>query len=78
MFYLITCIISIQPFWGHIHLAELVTDSGANMHEAFRNNPKPVTQDAEPVILTSDDSVDYAFCIVIVYDFSHMSAQFLF
>jgi len=47
LFGLITRIISIQPFWGHIQHAKLVTDNAANMQKAFRNDPKPVTQDVD-------------------------------
>jgi len=47
LFCLITCIISIQPYGSHIYHAKLVTDNGTNMQKAFRNDPKPVTQDVD-------------------------------
>jgi len=33
LFSLITCIISIQPFLGHIHHAKLVINNAANMQK---------------------------------------------
>jgi len=49
LFSLITCIISIQPLYVHIHHVKLVTVDAANMQKAFRNDSKPVSQDANQI-----------------------------
>ena len=53
--------VSIQPFWGHIHHVKLGTDNTANMQKAFRNDLKPVTQDVDQLFYSvmSDVIVDY-------------------